>query len=107
MLFSFDAHSARGVPTVCVTRVWAGVDNVWEQEKPKARKMLLNRAESHTSGARFVSCVFCYSNTIALGSVAHLIILDDVINARLKACGSFIKLIYLTVIFNTLLSKAF
>jgi len=34
--------------------VWAGVDKVWEQEKPEARKMLVNRAESHTSGARFV-----------------------------------------------------
>jgi hypothetical protein len=34
--------------------MWAGVDNAWEQEKPEARKMLINRAESHTSGARFV-----------------------------------------------------
>jgi hypothetical protein len=34
--------------------VWAGVDSVWEQEKPEARKMLENAAESHTSGARFV-----------------------------------------------------
>jgi len=34
--------------------VWAGVDNVWEQKKLKARKMLVNRADSHTSGARFV-----------------------------------------------------
>jgi hypothetical protein len=34
--------------------VWAGVDNAWEQEKPEARKMLVKRAESHTSGARFV-----------------------------------------------------
>jgi hypothetical protein len=34
--------------------VWAGVDNAWEQEKLEARKMLENRAESHTSGARFV-----------------------------------------------------
>jgi hypothetical protein len=33
----------------------AGVDNAWEQEKPEARKMLENAAESHTSGARFVS----------------------------------------------------
>jgi len=41
-------------PTVCVTRVWAGVDNVWEQEKLEARKMLENAAESHTSGARCV-----------------------------------------------------
>jgi hypothetical protein len=40
--------------TVCVTRVWAGVDSAWEQEKLEARKMLENAAESHTSGARFV-----------------------------------------------------
>jgi len=45
---------ARGVPTVCVTCVWAGVDNAWEREKLEARKMLENAAESHTSGARFV-----------------------------------------------------
>jgi len=32
----------------------AGVDSLWEQGKPEARKMLVNRAESHTSGARFV-----------------------------------------------------
>jgi hypothetical protein len=31
------------------------VDNAWEQEKLEARKMLENAAESHTSGARFVS----------------------------------------------------
>jgi hypothetical protein len=37
--------------------VWAGVDNAWEQEKLEARKMLLNRADSHTSGARFVSLI--------------------------------------------------
>jgi len=42
------------VPTVCVTRKWAGWENAWEQEKLKARKMLVNRAESHLSGARFV-----------------------------------------------------
>jgi hypothetical protein len=41
--------------TVCVTRWWAGVDSVSEQEKLEARKMLENAAESHTSGARFVS----------------------------------------------------
>jgi hypothetical protein len=40
--------------TVCVTGAGAGVDSVWEQEKPEARKMLENAAESHTSGARFV-----------------------------------------------------
>jgi hypothetical protein len=44
--------------TVCVTCVWAGVDSVWEQEKPEARKMLENAAESHTSGARFVGWLF-------------------------------------------------
>jgi hypothetical protein len=38
--------------------VWAGVDNVWEQEKPEARKMLENAAESHTSGARFVGWLY-------------------------------------------------
>jgi len=42
------------VSTACVTRKWAGVDSVWEQEKLEARKMLLNRADSHLSGARFV-----------------------------------------------------
>ena len=47
-------YFARGVPTGCVTCVWAGVDSVWEQEKLEARKMLENAAESHTSGARFV-----------------------------------------------------
>jgi len=34
--------------------VWAGWENVWEQKKLEARKMLENAAESHTSGARFV-----------------------------------------------------
>jgi len=34
--------------------VWAGVDNAWEQKKLEARKMPVNRADSHTSGARFV-----------------------------------------------------
>jgi len=29
----------------------AGVDSVWEQEKPEAREMLENAAESHLSGA--------------------------------------------------------
>jgi len=44
--------------TVCVTCVWVGVDNVWEQRKLEARKMLENAAESHTSGARFVGWRF-------------------------------------------------
>jgi hypothetical protein len=42
------------LPTDGVTCVWVGVDSAWEQEKPEARKMLENAAESHTSGARFV-----------------------------------------------------
>jgi hypothetical protein len=45
---------ALGCLTACVTCVWAGVDNAWEQEKLEARKMLENAADSHTSGARFV-----------------------------------------------------
>ena len=48
------SYCVRKCLTVCVTRVWVGVDNVWEQEKLEARKMLENAAESHTSGARFV-----------------------------------------------------
>ena len=40
--------------TVCVTGAGAGVDSVWEQEKLEARKMLVNRAESPASSARFV-----------------------------------------------------
>ena len=52
----------RSVPTACVTCVWAGVDNAWEQEKLEARKMLENAAESHTSGARQGG----YYNDIAL-----------------------------------------
>jgi hypothetical protein len=39
------------------------VDSVWEQEKPEARKMLENAAESHTSGARFVRLRFYGLNT--------------------------------------------
>ena len=52
--YGFALALWRCQPTVCVTCVWAGVDNVWEQRKLEARKMLENAAESHTSGARFV-----------------------------------------------------
>jgi len=38
------------------------VDSAWEQEKLEARKMLENAAESHTSGARFVSLLFAFKN---------------------------------------------
>ncbi|MBA4383445.1 MAG: hypothetical protein C0410_01790 [Anaerolinea sp.] len=47
-------HSPACRPTVCVSGLWAGWDNAWEQKKPEARKMLVNRAESHKSTARFV-----------------------------------------------------
>ena len=44
------------------TCVWAGVDSAWEQENAEARKMLENAADSHTSGARFVSPLLCFTN---------------------------------------------
>ena len=44
----------RNCPTAGVTGAGVGVDSVWEQEKPEARKMLENAAESRQSGARFV-----------------------------------------------------
>ena len=50
--------------TVCGTRKWTSVENVWEQKKTEARKMLENAAESHTSGARFVSCGFAICHYI-------------------------------------------
>jgi hypothetical protein len=53
--YGFALALRRCQPTVCVTCVWAGVDSLWEQRKLEARKMLENAAESHTSGARFVS----------------------------------------------------
>jgi hypothetical protein len=46
--------------------VWAGEENVREQEKLEARKMLKNRAESHTSTARFVGCVLLIQNFVDL-----------------------------------------
>jgi hypothetical protein len=57
-LSPFDLIVQRSRRTVCVSRVWAGVDSVWEQKKLEARKMLVNRAESHLSGARFVGRLF-------------------------------------------------
>jgi hypothetical protein len=52
------ADFALGCPTVCVSRWWAGVDSAWEQEKPEARKMPENAAESHQSAARCVGWLF-------------------------------------------------
>jgi len=47
--------------------VWAGVDSAWEQEKLEARKLLVNRADSHTSGARFVGTLLTLETFISLG----------------------------------------
>ncbi|MCC7118205.1 MAG: hypothetical protein IT310_06740 [Anaerolineales bacterium] len=63
--FFFFANCARGVPTVCVTCVWAGVDSVWEQKKLEAWKMLENAAESHTSGVSMKA----QSDGVAVGHV--------------------------------------
>jgi hypothetical protein len=63
----------RSQPTVCVTCVWAGVDSVWEQEKLEARKMLENAAESHTSGARFVSPRFEFEANLVFKTTQFLL----------------------------------
>jgi len=47
------------------------VDSIWEQEKLEARKMLVNRAESHTSGARFVRRVFAFENLTEFAILYH------------------------------------
>ena len=52
-------------PTVCVTGAGADVDSVWEQEKPEARKMLENAAESPASSARFVGRFFVVPSLLA------------------------------------------
>ena len=61
-------RTLRAAQRLTLTGVWAGVDSAWEQEKPEARKMLLNRAReaSHTSGARGVSPLFCFKGTLIL-----------------------------------------
>jgi len=42
--------------------VWASVDSAWEQKKLEARKMFEKAADSHTSGARFVSLLLTLEN---------------------------------------------
>jgi len=56
---------ARNCPTagdlphdLCGVPARAGVDSAWGQEKPEARKMPENAAESHTSGAHFVGRLY-------------------------------------------------
>ena len=51
--------------TACVTRWWAGVDSVWEQEKLEARKMLENATESPASSARCVRRFFIVQDSLA------------------------------------------
>jgi hypothetical protein len=50
--------------------VWVGVDSAWEQdaERLEARKMPVNRADSHTSGARFVGWRFVAQGLIDLNT---------------------------------------
>ena len=52
--------------------MWAGVDNVWEQEKLEARKILENAAESHTSGARFVGRRIVAQDSLTVKEHAHI-----------------------------------
>jgi hypothetical protein len=59
-----------GGRTACITCVWAGVDSC-EQEKPEARKMLENAADSHTSGARFVSRRYAKSDLYLARGFCH------------------------------------
>jgi hypothetical protein len=51
------------------------VDNVWEQEKLKARKQLINRADSHTSGARFVSPLLFLKVAIGFRTIPIMVVL--------------------------------
>jgi len=44
--------------------LWAGVDSLWEQYKPEARKMFVSRDESHKSGARGVRLFDERANTL-------------------------------------------
>jgi hypothetical protein len=57
--------------------VWAGVDSVWEQEKLKARKMLENAAESHTSGARFVVPLFGWKTPDKIKELQIVFVADN------------------------------
>ncbi|WP_345306958.1 hypothetical protein [Candidatus Villigracilis saccharophilus] len=41
------------------------MDSAWEQEKLEARKMLVNRADSHTHTARLAAQSACLPKTLA------------------------------------------
>jgi hypothetical protein len=57
-------------PTACVTRAGAGVDSVWEQEKPEAGKMLENAARAKRSPRRAVHAVLLECNRKGRGGVS-------------------------------------
>jgi hypothetical protein len=85
ILFFARTSFARTALTVCVSRWWAGWDNAWEQEKPKARKMLENAAESHQSAARFVRRR-CYSDKFFMRELLH--IFSNWSRKKANQCGS-------------------
>ncbi len=62
-----------------------GVGSVREQEKLEARKRLVNRAESHTSGARFVGTLL----TLEIYDFAICILIASSINSRPKTSTLF------------------
>ncbi|MBT7189243.1 MAG: hypothetical protein HN916_03545 [Anaerolineae bacterium] len=53
--------------TVYVSGVWAGVENIREQEKLEARKILENGDESHISTARFVVLPLTLKQSLIIG----------------------------------------
>jgi hypothetical protein len=56
---SIDCGNLMSWLTACVTRVWAERGQTVKAEKnSKPEEKPVNRADSHTSGARFVSPVF-------------------------------------------------
>jgi len=57
--------------TACVTGGGAGVDNVREQEKLEARKMLENATESPPSSARFVGARSVFTTPYFLTKVSY------------------------------------
>ena len=66
------------------TCVWVGVDSAWEQKKLEAWKMLENAAESHTSGARFVSLRLFAIHPFSLG-IRRKHHIDKVITMSVKS----------------------
>ncbi|MFZ3070705.1 MAG: hypothetical protein WA110_06250, partial [Anaerolineaceae bacterium] len=66
LLFPFFNSSAEGVrQTVCVTCLWVGVNNAWEQRKLKTKKMLKN-GDNPTSQVHALLGVFGFINQIPM-----------------------------------------